>query len=140
MTIKHTLSILSHLGSNTLGCLLKDIGVHVSAVGQILAVFLLKLSSLRAQGLFFFATDCFLSCSFTVNMNLLESQPLENFKQVTALTAFTNVNLESTEKNKLTFWKDNNTFMHFQKAHNIPTSGVTSEYHCAEGHPGPPSQ
>lgn len=50
MTIKHTLSILSHLGSNTLGCLLRDIGVRVSAVRQILAVFLLKLS-LRAQGL-----------------------------------------------------------------------------------------
>lgn len=74
-------------------------------------------------------------------MNLLEGQPLENFKQVTALAAFTNVNLKSTEKNKLTFWKDNKTFMHFQKAHNTPTtSGVTSEHHCAEGHPGPLSQ
>lgn len=46
MTTKRTLSILSHLGSNTS----KDIGVHESAVRQVLAVFLLKLS-LRAQGL-----------------------------------------------------------------------------------------
>lgn len=74
-------------------------------------------------------------------MNLLESQPLETLKQVTALTAFTNVNLRSTEKNKLTFWKDSDTFMHVQKARNTPTtSGVTSEPHCAEGHPVPLSQ
>lgn len=118
MTIKHTLSILSHLGGNTLGYLLKDIiGVHVSVVGQILAVFLLKLS-LRAQGLSL-PWMCFLSCSFIVKINVLESQSLENLKQVTAVTAFTNMNLKSAENNRLLYSERTVTpLCTFRKPHN----------------------
>lgn len=51
MTIKHTQSILSRLGGDTSGHLPREIQIHVSAVRQILAVFLLKLSVRAQQGL-----------------------------------------------------------------------------------------